>query len=484
VRTDADLVLAVRAGDDGALAEIYDRYASPIHDFCASVLRESHEAADAMQDTFVAAVTRIDQLREPAKLRSWLFAIARHEALRRAKRRGRARPTEGVGAELAAAGDTPEDEVTARSDAAAASAIVWEAAAGLADRDRVLLDLHLRQGLDGADLADAIGSTPDQAYVMMSRLRVQVERSIGALLVARQGREDCDDLQVLLDPWDGTFSPLWRKRVARHVEDCETCERTKRRVLPLYGAAPALAAPAALRAPVVDAMRRARGAAAPTGRGWRDDGFPPPLDGGRGRGRSILAGSGVAVLLAGGAAVLLTGGTDDGRAARVGSTERPAVTTPTSAPTATTSTEPAATAEPTVPVTTGSAVPGPVAPTAPTAPTAPPAPAPDSTGPTISGPVAQPGLITWPRQCPPPYTSTVTATIDDPSGVASVTARVSSTFGVSTTTLTGGPIYSLTVGPFADLVEPRVVITVTFVATDTAGNSTSATTTLVWSSGC
>ena len=54
--------------------------------------------------------------------------------------------------------------------------------------------------------------------------------SIGALLVARQGRDECDDLARLLEPWDGTFSVLWRKRVARHVDGCDTCEEHRRGV--------------------------------------------------------------------------------------------------------------------------------------------------------------------------------------------------------------------------------------------------------------
>ncbi len=184
---DADLVLAARSGDQAAFASIYDRYADRLHDFCHSVLRDRHEAADAMQDTFVLAAQRLGQLREPDKLRPWLYSIARHESLRRAKLRKRAVPTEDTGTDVASPAASPEDVVSGQD----AGAIVWEAAAGLSDRDRVLLDLHLRQGLDGQELADAIGTSAGHAYVLMNRLREQVERSIGALLVARLGRDEC-----------------------------------------------------------------------------------------------------------------------------------------------------------------------------------------------------------------------------------------------------------------------------------------------------
>lgn len=47
---DAELAAAVREGGQQAFAAIYDRYADRMHDFCTSLLRERHEAADAMQD--------------------------------------------------------------------------------------------------------------------------------------------------------------------------------------------------------------------------------------------------------------------------------------------------------------------------------------------------------------------------------------------------------------------------------------------------
>jgi len=68
---------------------------------------------------------------------------------------------------------TPDQE----AERAAAQRIVWDAAAGLADRDRALLDLHLRQGLEGAELGEAMGVTAANAYVMVNRLKAQVERS-------------------------------------------------------------------------------------------------------------------------------------------------------------------------------------------------------------------------------------------------------------------------------------------------------------------
>lgn len=292
---DIQLVMAARAGGRDAWADIYDRYADRLHDYCASVLRDRDEAADATHDTFVIASQRIAQLRDPAKLRPWLYAIARNEAFRRSRSRQRAAPTAEV-TDVAATEAGPEDLVTG----AEAASIVWEAAGGLSTRDRALLDLSVRQGLEGQELADAIGVAPSHAYVLLSRLRDQVERSLGALLIARQGRDDCDELRGLLADWDGTFSPLVRKRVARHVDGCDVCHE-RRRVLvspaALLSATPLLVAPAALRDRVLDDVDRVSSTRPlRSRRRWRADGFPPAALASGARRRVLAAAVVVAVV--------------------------------------------------------------------------------------------------------------------------------------------------------------------------------------------
>lgn len=246
---DAALVLSARTGDRAALAAIYDRYGDRLHDFCWSILRDRHEAADAFHDAFCIAAQRLDQLRDPSRLRPWLFAIARHEALRRAKARGRQQPTEDVG-EMSGASPADDAELDRSVRQEEAVRLVWDAAAGLSERDRVLLDLNVRQGLEGQELAEAVGVEPSHAYVLLSRLRDQVERSLGALLVARHGRDDCSELARVLKGWDGRYSPLVRKRVARHVDGCDVCGDRRRVMaspLALLGAMPLLPAPASVR---------------------------------------------------------------------------------------------------------------------------------------------------------------------------------------------------------------------------------------------
>jgi RNA polymerase sigma factor (sigma-70 family) len=237
--TDAELARAAADGDRSAFAEIYDRYADRLHDFCIGMLRDRDGAADCVQDAFCTAATRLTQLREPDKLRPWLYAIARNEALRRLRERRRETPTDELPDDMS---DEPgPDTLAARTELAD---LIAEAAGGLSDRDRSVLELAYRHGLDGPDLAEALGVSRTNANTVVHRLRETIERSLGALLVARRARntsDGCPELAAVLDGWDGHFTILMRKRIARHIESCPTCDEDRRRLVSpaaLLGAVP------------------------------------------------------------------------------------------------------------------------------------------------------------------------------------------------------------------------------------------------------
>ena len=61
----------------------YDRYAADLYGYCHWMLHDSADAAGALKDTFVVAAATLSDLSEPAKLRPWLFALARNECRRR-----------------------------------------------------------------------------------------------------------------------------------------------------------------------------------------------------------------------------------------------------------------------------------------------------------------------------------------------------------------------------------------------------------------
>lgn len=331
--TDAELVAGHLAGDRSALAAIYDRYADSLYDTAAAMTRQRHDAADVVQDVFVAAAERMGQLRDPAKLKPWLFAILRNEVYRRTGKQRRTVATDftSAAAEMTAPTESADDGTAVEYEELAE--LVRHAAAGLDERDQLVLELSVRQGLQGDDLADALGVSAQQCYGLVHRMRQRTERSLGAYCVARTGRKECTELAEILRGWDGEFSVLIRKRVARHVDGCDVCERSRRTLAPfaLFGAAPVFAAPSDLRDRVLAAVG---GPTTPPAYGFEaPGGFPSAIRSARRIGLWIVAAT--VVLLVGTGAAVFVLADDDASIAIVDGTTTSAATTTAAVPTTT-----------------------------------------------------------------------------------------------------------------------------------------------------
>ena len=80
---DGELVTAVAAGDPDGIAAAYDQFGVSLYTYCHLMLPDIDEAGEAVRDTFLIATARLGDLRDPGRLRSWLYAVARNECLRR-----------------------------------------------------------------------------------------------------------------------------------------------------------------------------------------------------------------------------------------------------------------------------------------------------------------------------------------------------------------------------------------------------------------
>ena len=530
--TDAALVQRILGGDTAALSVLYDRYADRIHSMCVHMLRNDDEAADVTAEVFLTAAERLEQLRDHDKLRPWLYAIARNEVFRRTRHRRRETSLDALGSTGLELGDDAFDADSFESvapesndgiaevvhledrshsaaevglDAGAAPAdladLLQDAAAGLDERDRMVLELHLAQGLDGQELADALGVSRDNGYQLVHRMKERLERATSALLIARSGRSLCDGLDEVADAWDGNFSVLWRKRFARHIERCERCSSLRSRVpkAVLAGTALAVAAQSTVLAAPISARERFLSEApqrlgAPRGGRWRSDGFPPHAA--RRRRWPVAAGTLAIALLAviGGSTLLDRGPIEE----LVASAPSTVPTSSTVAPTTVTPLptvpllpgEPAATERtgdgdvdgsatvttttiraaspglvprvpPTVVVEPVPAPPPEPPPTEPSTTTTTTAPA-DTRGPSVS--MSGPGCVKWGGS------GTFTANASDPSGISSLT--ISWSGATSGSKSTSGGSLSVTVA----VNSPTTGLNFTAVAVDGAGNTGRAST--------
>ena len=247
-------VIASFAGDrSGGLTDAYDRYADPLYKYCLALLGEPAEAAAAVRDTFVIAAAKLADLREPYRLRAWLYAVARNECLRITRPGRPVFASAQAPAVTAGATDVGEDAERARL-----RGLLDAAARGLTPDEREVIELELRQGLAVAEVAAVVGMSRIQANALASRASRNLEASLGALVVARAGRGYCGWLASTLAGWDGQLTVPLRKQLHRHIGRCATC--STRRYLELHPARLLGQSPReALAAAAADSLRAAAG---------------------------------------------------------------------------------------------------------------------------------------------------------------------------------------------------------------------------------
>lgn len=74
-------------GDEKAFQALFRAYQGAIYNFIYRMLGNEDEAADATQEVFFKVYKRLSSLRNPSFFSTWLFSIAKNEAITQTRRR-------------------------------------------------------------------------------------------------------------------------------------------------------------------------------------------------------------------------------------------------------------------------------------------------------------------------------------------------------------------------------------------------------------
>jgi RNA polymerase sigma-70 factor (ECF subfamily) len=85
--SDLDLVRRIKAGDEGALEEMIERYHARVYSLSYGVLRNAEDAEESTQDSFLTLYRKIGTFDESKKFFSWFYRVALNQAYSRARRR-------------------------------------------------------------------------------------------------------------------------------------------------------------------------------------------------------------------------------------------------------------------------------------------------------------------------------------------------------------------------------------------------------------
>lgn len=234
---DPATVIAARGGDRRARERLVAAYLPLVYNVVGRAVNGHPDVDDIVQETMLRALDGLPGLRDPERFRSWLLSIALNEVRRRwtTGRKGPVPDTDEVTAVPDPGGDFVSLAIL-RLGLSGQRRETAEATRWLDEDDRELLALWWQESaghLTRAELAAVLEIPEAHAAVRVQRMKERLDTSRHVVRALAAGR--CRDLATVTAVWDGRPSPLWRKRIARHLRDCRTCQRAREGLAPAEG---------------------------------------------------------------------------------------------------------------------------------------------------------------------------------------------------------------------------------------------------------
>jgi RNA polymerase sigma-70 factor (ECF subfamily) len=201
-RSDVQLMLDVKSGDDSSFELLLRKYRTPVVNFLYRMVRDAAAAEDLAQEVFLRVYRARGQYLPTAKFTTWMFRIATNLALN-ALRDGRYRQQEisidhsafnrsGDGEseqpalEVADRRASIELELIRRDRAQ----VIRRAVEGLPEKQRAAVLLHKYQGMDYDEISGVLGCSESALKSLLFRayetLRVELAPLVEAAQVQAQ----------------------------------------------------------------------------------------------------------------------------------------------------------------------------------------------------------------------------------------------------------------------------------------------------------
>jgi RNA polymerase sigma-70 factor (ECF subfamily) len=184
-RSDVQLMLDVKSGDDSSFELLLRKYRTPLVNFLYRLVRDSAAAEDLAQEVFLRVYRARGQYMPTAKFTTWMFRIAtnlafnalrdgRHRQLEISVDRNGDEESEQPGLEVADRQPTIEVELIRRDRAA----VIRRAVESLPEKQRAAVLLHKYQEMDYDEIARILGCSESALKSLLFRayetLRVEL----------------------------------------------------------------------------------------------------------------------------------------------------------------------------------------------------------------------------------------------------------------------------------------------------------------------
>jgi len=182
-----EIVERARNGNRSAYGELVERFQSTVYALALARLRNPTEAQELVQEVFIHAMTKLEQLRDPHCFAGWLRQITERMAINRLTRRGPVHGAEPSVLENAQADVTSPLEDLIRTEQ---KAKLWAGLERLKPVDRATLVAFYINGRSlkqmSREFETPIGTIKRRLHVARNRLREHLEPDAERRLPSRR----------------------------------------------------------------------------------------------------------------------------------------------------------------------------------------------------------------------------------------------------------------------------------------------------------
>lgn len=185
---DAELILRVRAGDQGAFEEIFRQYHEGLWRFAYHQVGCADTAREIVQDVFFALWRKHVEWEVTSSISGWLYGAVRHHILRhrrtertitritdRASRAIVAERGEPVADDaLGVAMGSPARDAHSAIEERELEHAVMQVLADLPERRRLAMTLRWKHDLQAPEIARVLGTTPQAVRHLLMRAREEI----------------------------------------------------------------------------------------------------------------------------------------------------------------------------------------------------------------------------------------------------------------------------------------------------------------------
>ncbi|MGS2726369.1 RNA polymerase sigma factor [Psychroserpens sp. BH13MA-6] len=166
-----------KSGNQQAQMEVYNRYYKAMYNTSFRIVKNSFEAEDIMQDSFLTAFTKLDTLKEMKTFGAWLKRIVINNSIHHYKKSGQ---YEDVRLDdviyKVEDSDTDSNETYDFNQVKANQ--VLETMNELKDNYRMSLTLHLIEGYDYDEICDIMNISSANCRTMISRAKNSLRKKL------------------------------------------------------------------------------------------------------------------------------------------------------------------------------------------------------------------------------------------------------------------------------------------------------------------